>query len=97
MGIVRRTCSSHPDRAAIGQCVITKQPICAECSTRYEGVNYSREGLRLLHERRAKDAAGEGGSFVAVAATLATPALLFMMYLSYLLSFQFVIDLVGSG
>ena len=41
MAIEKRMCAFHPDRLAIGICVETKVPICGECSTRYEGVNYS--------------------------------------------------------
>lgn len=62
----RRYCSNHPDRLAIGVCVETKKPICGECSTRYNGVNYSREGLELLRERRrrqAEETSGRGGWF----------------------------------
>lgn len=47
----RRYCANHPDRLAIGLCVETGIPLCGECSTRYNGVNYSREGLALLHKR----------------------------------------------
>lgn len=36
---------------AIGICVITKRAICAECSTQYKGVNYSKEGLEILLEQ----------------------------------------------
>ncbi len=50
--IRRQFCHNHPGRQAIGECVITHQPVCSECSTRYEGVNYSKEGLRILQERR---------------------------------------------
>jgi hypothetical protein len=60
MAITRRFCENHPDRAAIGVCVITRMAICEECSTRYEGVNYSREGLRILQERRAQAQAPAG-------------------------------------
>ncbi len=52
MALKKIFCINHPDRPAIGICVITGQAICEECSTRYEGVNYSREGLRILQERR---------------------------------------------
>lgn len=53
MAIERRYCRNHPDRIAIGVCVETGKPICGECSTRYNGVNYSREGLEImLHRRR---------------------------------------------
>lgn len=52
MAISRRSCMNHPERAAIGVCVITQQPICGECATRIDGVNYSKEGLRILQESR---------------------------------------------
>lgn len=53
----RRNCAHHPDRLAIGVCVETGIPICGECSTRYNGVNYSREGLAILHKRMQAQAA----------------------------------------
>lgn len=95
MAITRRTCSNHPDRPAIGLCVITRKAICAECSTRYEGVNYSREGLQILHERRAKEAAGGGSGFLAISAVLITPLLL-AMYASYVFIFELLMDVLGS-
>lgn len=52
MALKKTFCLNHPDRPAIGICVITGQAICEECSTRYEGINYSREGLRILQARR---------------------------------------------
>ncbi|MBX9656713.1 hypothetical protein K2Y11_24105 [bacterium] len=52
MALTRRNCMNHPERAAIGICVITQKPICGECATRIDGVNYSKEGLRILQERR---------------------------------------------
>lgn len=52
MALSRRNCMNHPERAAIGVCVITQNPICGECATRIDGVNYSKEGLRILQERR---------------------------------------------
>ncbi len=56
MAIKRDYCVNHPDRLAMGRCVITHRPICSECSTQYEGVNYSLEGLKKLH---GGDAAGK--------------------------------------
>lgn len=50
--LIERTCHNHPGRRAIGACVITGKAICAECSTRYKGVNYSRQGLEILQQRR---------------------------------------------
>lgn len=61
MAIERKYCTNHPDRVAIGLCMVTRKPICAECSTRYNGVNYSREGLEILRERRRRLAARKGG------------------------------------
>lgn len=55
MTVDRRYCIHHPDRLAIGVCVETKKPICGECSTRYNGVNYSREGLEILKQRRLRE------------------------------------------
>ena len=55
MALKKTFCLNHPDRPAIGICVITGQAICEECSTRYEGVNYSREGLRILQARRNEE------------------------------------------
>ena len=60
MQLEQRFCINHPDRRAIGICVETKKPICGECSTRYNGVNYSKEGLELMHERRRREATARG-------------------------------------
>ena len=50
-------CERHPDRRAIGVCVVTRRAICSECSTQYRGVNYSKEGLaQLLAGRRTEQA-----------------------------------------
>jgi hypothetical protein len=95
MAIKRNMCIHHPDRPAIGVCVITKEPICAECSTRYEGVNYSKEGLRILQERRAAAARKLGASkrFLAAALVLLSPALFYLLYLFYFVSFRLLTDL----
>lgn len=58
MSLKRDYCINHPDRLAVGRCVITHRPICTECSTQYDGVNYSREGLEIL--RRSRSASGRG-------------------------------------
>lgn len=100
MSIKKRFCASHPDRAAIGVCVITQQPICAECSTRYEGVNYSKEGLRILIERRASQATAakpaRRGKALALVAWLAVPVLMALLYEFYHLFFSQCIDLMQS-
>jgi hypothetical protein len=33
----RPECENHPDRSAIGACVICGKPVCDECSTRHNG------------------------------------------------------------
>lgn len=58
MALQKTFCVNHPDRPAIGVCVETKQPLCGECATRYNGVNYSREGLEILRRRRERERAG---------------------------------------
>ena len=92
-GLPQRFCANHPQRAAIGVCVITQMPICSECSTRYEGVNYSKEGLRILRERRAagtKTGAGVGG----VLAWLFAPVGIWLMYLSYAQGADLLVNLL---
>lgn len=95
MAIQRRYCKNHPDRPAIGVCIITHQAICAECSTRYEGVNYSKEGLRILQERRqAQESAGSGTVLSAVLLLLLSPLMLLMVYWSYSLGVTLVMNMV---
>ena len=91
----RRFCSNHPQRVAIGACVITGTPICGECSTRYEGINYSREGLRILKERRAagRPKPSGVGRLLEVFAWLAAPVLLYALYLSYVQSAELLLTL----
>lgn len=93
--IKRQMCAFHQDRAAIGVCVITKQPICAECSTRYEGVNYSKEGLRILKQRRTATAARaqKGNRAILPLSLLASPVLLYAVYLFYRVTLMMLIDL----
>ncbi len=95
MAIQRRMCANHDNRMAIGVCVITKAPICAECSTRYEGVNYSKEGLAILKKRRAK-ASKAGMSSKAVGYMLAvvvSPLLVYAHFLFFEHTTSFFIDL----
>lgn len=79
---IRRFCDNHPDRPAIGVCVVTGRAICAECSTRYEGVNYSKEGLEIMLARRAqaRRSAGWAARITGVLAVLAWPPLLLLIY-----------------
>lgn len=95
MAIEQRMCRNHPERRAIGVCVITGKAICAECSTRYEGVNYSIEGLRILQERRAAETRKaisrhrRRGALLFILA----PGFLYLVYLGYLLFFKTLINL----
>ncbi len=85
MAVNKRFCETHGDRLAIGVCVITGKAICEECSTRYEGVNYSLEGLRIVQERRAaarRRASSASGRTVAACICL-TPVLLVLLALAY--------------
>ena len=88
-------CRNHPERRAIGVCIITGQAICAECSTRYEGVNYSKEGLRILQERRAAQAQTCVSRYrwAARLVLLTTPLFLYLLYLGYFLFFKALINL----
>lgn len=95
MALLKQMCANHVDRIAIGVCVITKAPICAECSTRYEGVNYSKEGLEIFKERRASEASGGTGLKFGgvVLAVILSPLLLYAHYLFFHLTISFFIDL----
>jgi len=45
----------------LGRCVATGRFVCAECSTRLNGINYSPEGLALLRRRREAANRPDGG------------------------------------
>lgn len=83
MALKKTFCLNHPDRLAIGICVITGQAICEECSTRYEGVNYSREGLRILQARRNAENRRHGwrGRSWLILGTLLSPVSVLLIYL----------------
>ena len=95
MAIKRQLCVNHPDRPAIGICMVTKRPICAECSTRYEGVNYSKEGLALLKkERQAEKKTKSGNRPVSIVlAMLAFLLLVAAMFYMYKTTFIGLIDM----
>lgn len=98
MAIEKRMCAFHADRLAIGVCVETKMPICGECSTRYEGVNYSKEGLRRLQARRApKKKTGDGWfarHFSTVFFSLITVICLWCTYYGYYYTFIATTDVI---
>lgn len=93
MAVTKKNCINHPERDAIGICIITRKPICGECSTRYEGVNYSKEGLRILKERKAAEHASVSlkERLGTILSWLSVPILGFLLYKFYLLSFLEII------
>ena len=93
MSIQRRFCKNHPDRPAIGVCIITQEAICSECSTRYEGVNYSREGLRILQERRRSNAKPQGKMLLTIPLLVLAPFMLLLVYWSYYSLFEMLMSL----
>jgi hypothetical protein len=92
--MIQRTCVNHPQRKAIGVCVMTGKAICAECSTRHEGVNYSKEGLAMrLAQQRDAEQGGRGARVGAMVALLFSPAMLAAAYGMYWYTFRLMIDL----
>lgn len=83
MALKQAHCANHPGRLAIGVCVETGKPVCGECSTRYNGVNYSREGLEIMLARRRREEAAAGGVGWLHVVALGVPATaaLFLVYL----------------
>lgn len=67
-------CRNHPAREAIGVCVKCRARVCAECSTKVDGINHCVECLGAL----AKEARAAGGaaSSSGVASVVAASALL---------------------
>jgi len=94
--MIQNTCVNHPQRKAVGVCVMTGKAICNECSTRYKGVNYSREGLEMLKARRQAQP-GAGGRVGLVVALLSSPLLLGALLLFFFYSFVWMIDLQQVG
>ncbi|MEW6378440.1 MAG: hypothetical protein AB1611_02400 [bacterium] len=43
--MVSANCILHPHRKAFGLCVQCRTPICSECSTRVDGINYCQSCL----------------------------------------------------
>lgn len=99
MSALQRICHWHPDRRAIGVCVMTGKAICAECSTRYEGVNYSKQGLAQLQAQRAAAASRRSTAewLLMTVGVLGTPVALGLMYLFYRQMFAVLIDLQQVG
>jgi hypothetical protein len=94
--MLQRTCVNHPDRKAIGVCVMTGQAICNECSTRYEGVNYSKQGLAQLKAQRQNEVASNLSGW-RIVGWLISPLLLAAMFGFFWYSFAILIDLQQWG
>lgn len=45
-------CTYHPDRAAVGVCVLCRTVICIECSTPIDGINYCVKCIEKMSEAR---------------------------------------------
>ena len=100
MVIQQRFCVNHPQRPAIGLCVITGKAICGECSTRYEGVNYSREGLEILQKQRAAaEKKQRSGQSIAANAIIwiVSPLLIYLMYCGFLATADLLASLLHEG
>jgi hypothetical protein len=100
MAIENRFCANHPQRLAIGVCVMTAKPICGECSTRYEGVNYSREGLALLQKQRAaaeKNAHSRKRVLANVLLWMLSPVMVYLMYYCFVETGNFLATLLHEG
>ncbi|MEM8736986.1 MAG: hypothetical protein AAGG38_00715 [Planctomycetota bacterium] len=99
MANLSRFCERHPGRPAIGVCVMTRRAICAECSTQYRGVNYSKEGLEqlLAQERGQEKKAGSGGVVAWACMLLLLPAAAYLMWLGFEQIGQLTVDLLQIG
>lgn len=98
MHALARHCFRHEDRAAIGVCVVTGRAICAECSTQYRGVNYSKEGLaQFLAEQRSRSGAGRPALWVLIILVLASPLAVYMSWLSLETVGQLLVDMMQAG
>jgi hypothetical protein len=80
MAIKRHACANHPDRDALGVCVVTRQPMCSECATLHEGVLHSRQALEAMRAARAKAQVGNSAALRLTALLLALPMSLGMWW-----------------
>lgn len=62
-------CAHHPERPAHAICVACRNPICQECSTRWEGIHYC---VRCLEARRgtSRSRTAVGGWLVVAGAVI---------------------------
>lgn len=95
MSLVKH-CDRHPDRLAIGVCVVTRRAICRECSTQYQGVNYSKEGLEqlLASQRQKTRQAGGAGRVFMLLLLVASPLWLYLTYEGYKQAGGVVVDVL---
>ena len=69
-------CTYHRDRPGIGICMRCRAVICAECSTRLEGINYCHACLKALG-RKTDSSGGRFASLMAAVLILGATWLLF--------------------
>lgn len=97
MGKLARFCSRHPDRAAIGVCVVNGRAICAECSTQYRGVNYSKEGLaEFLASQQAERGGNAWPRVLIVLLLLLSPLMLVGAYAGLVVTGEILIDVIQA-
>ncbi|MEM1097198.1 MAG: hypothetical protein AAGH92_00275 [Planctomycetota bacterium] len=98
MAKLARFCSRHPDRPAIGVCVITGRAICAECSTQYQGVNYSKEGLAEYLASQSPEEKTTGGlDLWVVALAIVSPVMAWAAFAALGATGGLVIDFIQSS
>lgn len=51
-------CHYHRDRPGVGICVRCRVVICAECSTRLDGINHCHACLKALGQRKGPTSSG---------------------------------------
>lgn len=95
MSLVKH-CDRHPQRLAVGVCVVTRRAICRECSTQYQGVNYSKEGLEqlLAGQRRQQHRRGWLDRLLFILLLAALPLSLYLTYQGFNLSGQMIVDIM---
>jgi hypothetical protein len=70
-------CRYHPDRPGIGVCMRCRVVLCADCSTRVDGVNHCHSCLKALGRRPASRPTGAALGALAALVVLSTAWLFF--------------------
>ena len=75
-------CAFHAQREALGVCVACRSRVCAECTTKVEGINYCVRCLAQRAKREAaptRVAAGKPSRASVVAGAIVWAALLWLL------------------